>query len=171
MGALYAVVDSVTRAVVAGADYKDIYLTFQEYFERLGVDPKRWGKPLSALLGAYTAQEKLGLAAIGGKDSMSGSFNDIDVPPTLVSFAVAPLSASHAVSSEFKGTDNLVFMLSPKYDENNMPDFESLKMLYDMLYMMMRDDKVKLINSAWAIGYGGAAEAICKMSLRQQNRL
>lgn len=165
MGALYAVVDSVTRAVVAGADYKDIYLTFQEYFERLGVDPKRWGKPLSALLGAYTAQEKLGLAAIGGKDSMSGSFNDIDVPPTLVSFAVAPLSASHAVSSEFKGTDNLVFMLSPKYDENNMPDFESLKVLYDMLYMMMRDDKVKLINSAWAIGYGGAAEAICKMSL------
>lgn len=165
MGALYAVVDSVTRAVVAGADYKDIYLTFQEYFERLGVDPKRWGKPLSALLGAYTAQEKLGLAAIGGKDSMSGSFNDIDVPPTLVSFAVAPFSASHAVSSEFKGTDNLVFMLSPKYDENNMPDFESLKVLYDMLYMMMRDDKVKLINSAWAIGYGGAAEAICKMSL------
>lgn len=165
MGALYAFVDSVTRAVAAGADYKDIYLTFQEYFERLGVDPKRWGKPLSALLGAYTAQEKLGLAAIGGKDSMSGSFNDIDVPPTLVSFAVAPLSASHAVSSEFKGTDNLVFMLSPKYDENNMPDFESLKVLYDMLYMMMRDDKVKLINSAWAIGYGGAAEAICKMSL------
>ena len=165
MGALYAAVDSVTRAVAAGADYKDIYLTFQEYFERLGVDPKRWGKPLSALLGAYTAQEKLGLAAIGGKDSMSGSFNDIDVPPTLVSFAVAPLSASHAVSSEFKGTDNLVFMLSPKYDENNMPDFESLKVLYDMLYMMMRDDKVKLINSAWAIGYGGAAEAICKMSL------
>ena len=165
MGALYAVVDSVTRAVAAGADYKDIYLTFQEYFERLGVDPKRWGKPLSALLGAYMAQEKLGLAAIGGKDSMSGSFNDIDVPPTLVSFAVAPLSASHAVSSEFKGTDNLVFMLSPKYDENNMPDFESLKVLYDMLYMMMRDDKVKLINSAWAIGYGGAAEAICKMSL------
>ena len=165
MGALYAVVDSVTRAVAAGADYKDIYLTFQEYFERLGVDPKRWGKPLSALLGAYTAQEKLGLAAIGGKDSMSGSFNDIDVPPTLVSFAVAPLSASHAVSSEFKGTDNLVFMLSPKYDENNMPDFESLKVLYDMLYMMMRDDKVKLINSAWAIGYSGAAEAICKMSL------
>lgn len=165
MGALYAVVDSVTRAVAAGADYKDIYLTFQEYFERLGVDPKRWGKPLSALLGAYMAQEKLGLAAIGGKDSMSGSFNDIDVPPTLVSFAVAPLSASHAVSSEFKGTDNLVFMLSPKYDENNMPDFESLKVLYDMLYMMMRDDKVNLINSAWAIGYGGAAEAICKMSL------
>lgn len=165
MGALYAVVDSVTRAAAAGADYKDIYLTFQEYFERLGVDPKRWGKPLSALLGAYTAQERLGLAAIGGKDSMSGSFNDIDVPPTLVSFAVAPLSASRAVSSEFKGADNLVFMLSPKYDENNMPDFESLKTLYDMLYMMMRDDKVKLINSAWAIGYGGAAEAICKMSL------
>ncbi len=165
MGALYAVVDSVTRAVAAGADYKDIYLTFQEYFERLGTDPERWGQPLSALLGAYTAQERLGLAAIGGKDSMSGSFNDIDVPPTLVSFAVAPLSASHAVSSEFKGANNLVFMLSPKYDENNMPDFDSLKKLYDMLYMMMSDDKIGLIQSAWAVGYGGAAEGICKMAL------
>ncbi len=165
LGAMYAVIESVTAAVAAGADYKDIYLTFQEYFEKLGTDPKRWGKPLSALLGAYTAQEKLGLGAIGGKDSMSGSFNDIDVPPTLVSFAVAPLSASKAVSNEFKGEDNLVFMLSPKYDENNMPVFESLKQLYDMVYMMMSDDKIKLINSAWAVGLGGAMEGICKMAL------
>ena len=165
LGALYAVVDSVTRAVVAGADYSDIYLTFQEYFERLGNDEKRWGKPLAALLGAYTAQEKLCLGAIGGKDSMSGSFNDIDVPPTLVSFAVAPIIASMAVSNEFKGANNLVFMLSPKYDENNMPNFDSLKQLYDMLYMMMRDDKINLIRSAWAVGYGGAMEGICKMAL------
>ena len=165
LGAMYAVVESVTRAVAAGADYSDIYLTFQEYFERLGTDASRWGKPLSALLGAYTAQEKLGLAAIGGKDSMSGSFNDIDVPPTLVSFAVAPLSASKAVSSEFKGANNMVFLLSPKYDENNMPDFESLKQLYDMVYMMMSDDKVKLIKSAWAVGFGGVMEGICKMAL------
>ena len=165
LGAVCAVVESVTKAVAAGADYKDIYLTFQEYFERLGTDASRWGKPLSALLGAYTAQEKLGLAAIGGKDSMSGSFNDIDVPPTLVSFAVAPLSASKAVSSEFKGANNLVFMLSPKYDENNIPDFDSLKQLYDMLYMMMSDDKIKLIKSAWSVGFGGAAEGICKMAL------
>ncbi len=165
LGALYAVVDSVTRSVVAGADYNDIYLTFQEYFERLGSDPKRWGKPLSALLGAYIAQKNLCSAAIGGKDSMSGSFNDIDVPPTLVSFAVAPITASKAISSEFKGANNMVFMLSPKYDENNMPDFESLKQLYDMVYMMMNDDKVKLIKSAWAVGFGGAMEGICKMAL------
>ncbi len=165
LGAMYAVVESVASAVAAGADYKDIYLTFQEYFEKLGADPKRWGKPLSALLGAYTAQMKLGLAAIGGKDSMSGSFNDIDVPPTLVSFAVAPLSAKKAVSSEFKGADNMVFLLSPKYDENNMPDFESLKQLYGMLYLMMSDEKVKLIKSAWAVGAGGVMEGICKMAL------
>ncbi len=165
LGAMYAVVESVTRAVVAGADYSDIYLTFQEYFERLGQDEKRWGKPLASLLGAYMAQKKLCLGSIGGKDSMSGSFNDIDVPPTLVSFAVAPLSASKAVSNEFKGENNLVFMLSPKYDENNMPDFDSLKQLYDMLYMMMSDDKIKLIQSAWAVGLGGAMEGICKMAL------
>ena len=165
MGAVYAVVDSVAKAVCAGADYKDIYLTFQEYFERLGTDPKRWGKPLAALLGGYYAQEKLSLAAIGGKDSMSGSFNDIDVPPTLTSFAVAPLDASRAVSSEFKGENNLVFWLRPKYDENGMPDFDSLKQLYDMLYMMMSDTKIKLIKSAYAVGFGGVMEAVCKMAM------
>ena len=164
LGAMYAVVESVTRAVSAGADYKDIYLTFQEYFEKLGTDKERWGKPLASLLGAYYAQKNLCLAAIGGKDSMSGSFNDIDVPPTLVSFAVAPIKASLAVSSEFKSENNLVFMLSPKYDENNMPDFNSLKQLYDMLYMMMSDDKIGLIRSAWAVGKGGAMEGILKMS-------
>lgn len=164
LGAMYAVVDSVTKAVAAGADYKDIYLTFQEYFERLGTDSKRWGKPLSALLGAYVAQEKLGLAAIGGKDSMSGSFNDIDVPPTLVSFAVAPLSASYAVSDEFKKANNSVIMLSPKYDENSMPDFDSLKQLYDMLHTMIHDDK-GLVKSVWAVGMGGVMEGICKMAL------
>lgn len=165
MGAVYAVVDSVTKAVCAGADYKDIYLTFQEYFEKLGTDPKRWGKPLAALLGGYYAQEKLSLAAIGGKDSMSGSFNDIDVPPTLTSFAVAPLDARRAVSSEFKGANNLVFWLRPKYDENGMPEFESLKQLYDMLYMMMSDTKIKLIKSAYAVGFGGVMEAVSKMAM------
>ena len=163
LGSVYAVVDSVTRAVCAGADYKDIYLTFQEYFERLGTDKNRWGKPLSALLGGYLAQKELGIAAIGGKDSMSGSFNDIDVPPTLVSFAVAPLRAKNAKSSEFKGTDNLVFWIKPKYDENNMPNFDSLKSMYNMLCMMMNDTKVNLIQSAWAVGYGGVMEAVTKM--------
>ncbi len=165
LGAMYAVVESVTKAVVAGADYKDIYLTLQEYFEKPGTDKSRWGVPLSALLGAYTAQESLNLGAIGGKDSMSGTFNDIDVPPTLVSFAVAPLCAKNAISNEFKGANNLVFLLSPKYDENNMPDFDSLKKLYDMVYMMMKDDKVNLIKSAWAVGFGGTAEGIIKMAL------
>ena len=165
MGAVYAVVDSVAKAVCAGADYKDIYLTFQEYFEKLGTDPKRWGKPLAALLGGYYVQEKLSLAAIGGKDSMSGSFNDIDVPPTLTSFAVAPLDASRAVSSEFKSENNMVFWLRPKYDENGLPDFDSLKQLYDMLYMMMSDTKIGLIKSAYAVGFGGVMEAVCKMAM------
>ena len=163
LGAVYAVVDSVTRAVCAGADYKDIYLTFQEYFERLGTDPERWGKPLAALLGGYLAQKRLGIAAIGGKDSMSGSFNDIDVPPTLTSFAVAPLSAKTASSSEFKSGNNLVFWLKPKYGENQMPDFESLKALYDMVAMMISDTKIRLVKSAWAVGFGGVMEAVCKM--------
>ncbi len=163
-GAVYAVVDSVTKAVCAGADYKDVYLTFQEYFERLGTDPKRWGKPLAALLGGYYAQEKLSLAAIGGKDSMSGSFNDIDVPPTLVSFAVAPLDASKAVSGEFKGAGNTVYLIKPKYDENNLPDFDSLKQLYDMLYMMISDSG-SIIKSAYAVGYGGAIEAVLKAAM------
>ncbi|MBE5039278.1 phosphoribosylformylglycinamidine synthase [Ructibacterium gallinarum] len=168
LGAVCAVVDSVTRAVCAGADYKDIYLTFQEYFERLGTDPMRWGKPLSALLGGYYVQEKLGIAAIGGKDSMSGSFNDIDVPPTLTSFAVAPLNAKHAVSSEFKGSNNLVFWIKPKYGENGIPDFESLKALYDMLYMMISDTKTQLVQSVWAVGYGGVMEAVLKMGFGNQ---
>lgn len=165
MGAVYAVVDSVAKAVCAGADYKDIYLTFQEYFEKLGNDPKRWGKPLAALLGGFYAQQNLSIAAIGGKDSMSGSFNDIDVPPTLTSFAVAPLDARKAVSSEFKGSGNLVYLLKPKYDENGLPDFDSLKQLYDMIYIMMSDNKIKLIKSAYAVNNGGVMEAVCKMAI------
>ena len=165
LGAAYAVIDSVTRAVCAGADYKDIYLTFQEYFERMGTEPTRWGKPLAALLGGYYVQKGLEIAAIGGKDSMSGSFNDIDVPPTLTSFAVAPISAKTAMSSEFKGANNLVFWLKPKYDENNMPTFESLKALYGMVCNMINDTSIGLIKSAWAVGFGGVMEAVAKMGL------
>lgn len=163
-GAAYAVVESATKAVCAGADYRDIYLTFQEYFERLGEDPKRWGKPLAALLGGYYAQKGLNIAAIGGKDSMSGSFNDIDVPPTLTSFAVAPLDANYAVSSEFKSAGSQVFLLKPKYDENNLPEFESLKQLYGMLSLMINDPDTK-VRSAYAVGMGGVMEAVCKMAL------
>ena len=161
-GAYCAVAESVTRAVCAGADRKDIYLTFQEYFERLGSNPERWGKPLASLLGAYRAQLGLGVAAIGGKDSMSGSFNDIDVPPTLVSFAVAPISASLAVSSEFKANDRNLLLLLPEYDENFLPTFDGLKNIYDFTHDMINGKKVR---SAYAIGSGGIAEAICKMSL------
>ncbi len=164
-GAVYAVVESVTKAVCAGVDYRDIYLTFQEYFERLGTDPKRWGKPLAALLGGYYAQEKLSLAAIGGKDSMSGSFNDIDVPPTLTSFAVAPLDAAKAVSSEFKAAGNTVILFKPKYDENNLPDFDCLKTLYGILYQMISDSMFKNVKTAYAVGYGGVMEAVIKASM------
>lgn len=164
-GAVYAVVESVTKAVCAGADYRDVYLTFQEYFERLGTDPKRWGKPLAALLGGYYAQEKLSLAAIGGKDSMSGSFNDIDVPPTLTSFAVAPLDAAKAVSSEFKAAGNTVILFKPKYDENNLPDFDCLKTLYGILYQMISDSMFKNVKTAYAVGYGGVMEAVIKASM------
>ena len=149
----------------AGADYRDVYLTFQEYFERLGTDPKRWGKPLAALLGGYYAQEKLSLAAIGGKDSMSGSFNDIDVPPTLTSFAVAPLDAAKAVSSEFKAAGNTVILFKPKYDENNLPDFDCLKTLYGILYQMISDSMFKNVKTAYAVGYGGVMEAVIKASM------
>ena len=121
-GAVYAIVESVSKAVALGADYKTIYLTFQEYFERLGTDPKRWGKPFAALLGAYTAQLELGIAAIGGKDSMSGSFNELDVPPTLTSFAVAPVKADKVISQEIKKAGSKLVLFSVKRDENDLPD-------------------------------------------------
>ncbi|MCL2838724.1 MAG: phosphoribosylformylglycinamidine synthase [Oscillospiraceae bacterium] len=159
-GAVYAVVDAVTKAVIAGSDYSEIYLTLQEYFERLGTDSTRWGKPLAALLGAHHAQKELGIAAIGGKDSMSGSFNDIDVPPTLVAFAVGTVNASKAVSCEFKEAGNPVVLLAPRY-ENGLPNFDSLKDIYKQVNSLIADGAVK---SAYAIGYGGISEAICKMS-------
>ena len=123
LGAAYAVTESVCKAVAAGARLSDIRLTLQEYFPRLGNDPKRWGLPFAALLGAFRAQHELRLAAIGGKDSMSGSFNDLDVPPTLVSFALAPGLASLAISPEFKRTDSSVSLVEVPALENGLPDF------------------------------------------------
>ena len=111
-GAAAAVVQSLSKLVAAGCDHKKAYMSFQEYFERLGDDPVRWGKPFSALLGAFTAQAGLGIASIGGKDSMSGSFMDMDVPPTLVSFAIAAEDASAVISPEFKGAGNPVYVLA-----------------------------------------------------------
>lgn len=137
-GAAYAIVESVSKAVALGADYKKIYLTFQEYFERLGTDAKRWGKPFAALMGAYKTQLALGIAAIGGKDSMSGSFNDLHVPPTLTSFAVAPMKASDAVSQELKRTDTKLVLFQLKRTEDDLPDFEALKQMYETVHALQQ---------------------------------
>lgn len=160
-GAVYAIVESVSKAVALGADYKTIYLTFQEYFERLGTDPKRWGKPFAALLGAYKTQLELGIAAIGGKDSMSGSFNELDVPPTLTSFAVAPVKADKVISQEFKKAGTSVFMISVNRDENDMPDFDALKKMYEFIHEMESND---IILSASVVKGFGLAETISKMA-------
>lgn len=159
-GAVYAVVESVAKVVAVGGSRKQCWLTFQEYFERTKNTPTRWGKPLSALLGAYLAQTKLGIGAIGGKDSMSGSFEEIDVPPTLVSFAVSVADAGTVLSPEFKQAGNQVVLLLPEYDENGLPDFESVKQVFDTVEELIRSGKAK---SAWTLGYGGVAEGIAKM--------
>ncbi len=160
-GSTYAIVESVSKAVALGADYKKIYLTFQEYFERLGTDPKRWGKPFSALLGAYKTQLELGIAAIGGKDSMSGSFNDLDVPPTLTSFAVAPVKADKVISQEFKNAGSNVVMVTFDRDENDLPDFEQLKAMYELVHLMIENGYVL---SASAVKGFGLAETVSKMA-------
>ncbi|MBK1855821.1 phosphoribosylformylglycinamidine synthase [Verrucomicrobiaceae bacterium 5K15] len=160
-GALYAVTESVCRIVSAGAHLSDIRLTLQEYFEKLGTDPTRWGKPFAALLGAFTAQNELRLGAIGGKDSMSGSFNDIDVPPTLVSFAVAPGKTTLAVSPEFKATDSDIYLVSTPRDANQLPDFEKLKEIADLLYATNSEGKILAMHS---LAEGGIATGISKMS-------
>ena len=160
-GATYAVVESVSKAVALGADYKSIYLTFQEYFERLGTDPKRWGKPFAALLGAYKAQLALNIAAIGGKDSMSGSFNELDVPPTLTSFAVAPAKASKVVSQELKKSGSKLVLFTLKRDENDLPDFDKLKEMYETVHKLISDGKVL---SASTIKGFGLCETVSKMA-------
>ncbi len=160
-GAIYAVIESVAKIVALGGDYHDCYLTFQEYFERLHEDPKRWGKPFAALLGAYTAQMKLHLAAIGGKDSMSGSFDDLDVPPTLVSFAVAMCDASNVISPEFKRVGSYLVFVPLKIDDDMMCDFDALDKTYTAVHKGIIDKK---IISASVIKHGGVCEAVSKMS-------
>ncbi len=160
-GAYLAVIESVCKLIASGASFQDTYLTFQEYFERLGKDPRRWGKPLSALLGAFRAQMELGIAAIGGKDSMSGSFEDLDVPPTLVSFAVTTGKACEAVSPEFKAAGHTVCLLTPEYDENGLPKTESLLSHFDLVTRLLRSGAVV---SAYTPGMGGVAEAVMKMA-------
>ncbi len=159
-GAVYAVVESVAKIVASGGDYESVYLTFQEYFEHLGKDPEKWGKPFAALLGGFLAQMKLGLGAIGGKDSMSGTFMDMTVPPTLVSFAVDVAKAQNVISPEFKKIGSLVVRINAEYDENDLPVFDSLKKEFKAVTKLIREGR---IISASSIGRGGAAASISKM--------
>ena len=160
-GALYAVTESVCKAVAAGARLSDIRLTLQEYFPKLGNDPTRWGLPFAALLGAYQAQHSLRLAAIGGKDSMSGSFNELDVPPTLVSFALAPGKASLALSPEFKQADSTISLAEVSRDADHLPDFDELREVAAALYQLNADGKLLSLHH---IGQVGIAAALAKMS-------
>ncbi len=161
-GAVYAVIESITKYVAVGGDYKKAWLTFQEYFEKLRNDPLRWGKPLSALLGAYLVQEKLGIASIGGKDSMSGSYNELDVPPTLVSFCVGTVDIKKVISNEFKNTNSKIMILKTKIDENDLPDFEDLKENYEIIHNLIQEDKVLSVTS---IKHGGISDAITKCTI------
>ncbi len=160
-GAMYAVVSSVAKIVAAGGDYTKIRFTFQEYFRRLGTDPKHWGEPLSALLGAYEAQLRFGLPSIGGKDSMSGSFNEINVPPTLVSFAVDIAKTGDVVTPELKKAGNALVRFTINKDEYGLPKFDQMMGLYAQIHQLMR---AGVIISAYALGAKGIAEAVSKMA-------
>ncbi len=160
-GAYLAVVESVSKMIAGGASFEDVYLTFQEYFEKPKKESARWGKPMAALLGAFMAQKDFGIASIGGKDSMSGSFEDIDVPPTLVSFAVTTGNTDEVITPEFKRAGSKVYWLRPEYNENHLPDAQSLIALYDKVHSLVAEGKVL---SAYTPTYGGIAEAVMKMS-------
>ncbi len=159
-GAYLAVVESVCKLIATGASFEDVYLTFQEYFERPGKDGKRWGKPLAALLGAFRAQRELGIGSIGGKDSMSGSFEDLDVPPTLVSFAVTTGKVTDVISPEFKQAGHRVVLLTPAYDQNGLPETASLLAVFALVTSLQRAGKV---YASYTLGMGGVAEAVMKM--------
>ncbi|WP_427112077.1 phosphoribosylformylglycinamidine synthase [Megasphaera sueciensis] len=160
-GALYAVVQSVAKLVALGGDRKQAYLTMQEYFQNLGVDEKAWGKPVSALMGAYTAQRALQVAAIGGKDSMSGTFENLTVPPTLVSFAIVPEKTQHIVSPEFKQPGNAVLLFDVPRDTEGIPDFEIFKTHCDFLHEKTAEGSIKSMH---AVGQGGVAAVIAQMA-------
>ena len=160
LGAMDAVITSIAKVVAAGGSWHHCWLTFQEYFERTQNDPKRWGKPMAALLGAFKAQLELSCGSIGGKDSMSGTFENIDVPPTLVSFAVSTAKADKVVSTEFKQAGDKVVMLRPETDENGIPSFESVRATFDKVEAMIAAGRIR---AGWVIDYGGVAEGIAKM--------
>ena len=159
-GAYTAVIESVSKLIASGAEFKDVYLTFQEYFEKLGKDSEKWGKPLSALLGAFKAQMGLGIAAIGGKDSMSGTFEDINVPPTLVSFAVTTEDIDNILSNDFKAAGHRVLLIKPDTDSDGLVNLRSLKKVFAEVTGLMREGRV---YAAYTPGFGGIAEAVMKM--------
>ena len=161
-GAYLAVVESVSKLIATGASFEDVYLTFQDYFEHPRKDGKRWGKPLSALLGAFKAQLELGIGSIGGKDSMSGSFEDLDVPPTLVSFAVTTGKIPEVISPEWKKAGNKLVLIAPEYDANGLPVTKSLLDVFALVTKLYREKKA---FSGYTLGLGGIAEATMKMAL------
>ncbi|MBQ8092154.1 MAG: phosphoribosylformylglycinamidine synthase, partial [Clostridia bacterium] len=159
-GAYLAVVESVSKLIATGAEFNDVYLTFQEYFEKPGKTPERWGKPLSALLGAFEAQMNLGIGAIGGKDSMSGSFENLDVPPTLVSFAVTTTKTGQIISPEVKAAGHLIVRLHTEADHNGLPQTDALLENFRRVTDLLHTGKAL---SCYTLGMGGIAEAILKM--------
>ncbi|SER95264.1 phosphoribosylformylglycinamidine synthase [Lachnobacterium bovis] len=159
-GAIYAVLESLSRIVAVGGDYKKVRFTFQEYFRRMSSNPKRWSQPLAALLGAYDAQIGFGLPSIGGKDSMSGTFNDIDVPPTLVSFAVDVAHEKDVVSPELKKEDNKLVLFTIEKDEYSLPKYEQVKQMYELVHSLVEKG---LIESSYALDGKGLAAAVSKM--------
>ena len=160
-GAYLAVIESVSKLIASGAKFEDVYLTFQEYFEHPGKDPARWGQPLAALLGAFEAQMQLGIASVGGKDSMSGTFEGLDVPPTLVSFAVTTEKTESIISNEFKVAGDKVVLLRPETDENGLPVTSSIIKLFDTVTNLVRSGKARAVYTP---GMGGVAEAVMKMA-------
>ena len=160
-GAAYAVVEAVSKAVAAGARFERMRFSDQEYFERMTDDPHTWGKPLAALLGALKMQEALGLPSIGGKDSMSGTFKDIDVPPTLIAFGITTVDAGRVISPEFKEAGHRIYLMKHLPLHNFMPDTDALKKNWEYVH---REIAAGNIVSGWAVGFGGVAEAVAKMS-------
>jgi len=160
-GAMFAVIEAVSKVVASGGDHHAVRLTLQEYFERTGTDSTRWGKPFAALLGAYAAQIGMGIAAIGGKDSMSGTFKDMNVPPTLVAFALAPVKVDKTISPEFKQNNSQVVVVRVLRDVTEMPDFTQIDKAYTRVHECIRDGR---ILSAHTVKTGGIAEAVTKMA-------
>ena len=160
-GAQLAVVESIAKIIASGGSRSRCWLSFQEYFEKIGTDPEKWGKPFQSLLGGLKAQLELGCAAIGGKDSMSGSFEDIHVPPTLISFAVSTAKVNNVVTDEFKAAGDKVYLLAPEYDENGRPIYENIRKVFDHMESLIASGKVKAV---YTLGMKGLGEALCKMS-------